>query len=221
LQRTPENVPVEPVLNPVTSGVTLADYFLGTSYLHTSISELCDSPISIINHVLSHQKVVRYSVDSNALNDSVDLIPALGTFTLLRGVHDAKLDLVVKARARGVCENDLGGGNDSPNGCRSASNGTASTCSRDKRVQLSASLTDNLRSSTVEMRVIVGRVFELVGKEAAGTPVNRFAVCGGVLAIDVVRCRLSRDENVGRLGVLRQVDIAEFMSPATSEVLAC
>lgn len=174
------------------------------------------SPISIVDEILAKHKVVRNPVDSNALHDSVHLVPALGALAFLRRVHDTKLDLVVKTRAGWVCKYDLGGRNGALDSRACTGNRTSRSCSRDEGVQPSSSLVHDLGASTTEVCVVVGRVFELVCKEATRTGVDRLAVRRGVRAKHIVRSCFCGNNNIV---CVAEVDVTKLVSSAAGEVL--
>lgn len=149
-----------------------------------------NSPVSILDEILAQLKVLRYPVDSYSLHDRVDLIAPLGPFTLLRSVHDAKLDLVEQSRTGRVGQDDLGTRHSALDACSSTCNSASRTRSRDKRMNVFSRLAQNLRSSAVVVRIVVCSILKLVGEETSWPVLECLTVRTRVGPIDVFLARL-------------------------------
>lgn len=64
-------------------------------------------PDSIIDELAAYVKVVRHTINTNAFNDCVDLVPSSCSFSLLGVEHDTVFDAIEQTTARRVGEHYL------------------------------------------------------------------------------------------------------------------
>lgn len=125
-------------------------------------------PHGVVDEVAAGLEVLGHAVDAHALDDGVDLLPAARALLLGGAVHDAVADLVVEAAALGVGEDDADAGDASValEVARDAGDGAARAGASDEGVEAPAGLRHDLGARGGLVRLVVGRVLELVGEEA-------------------------------------------------------